>query len=69
MAQYLIDLLQHFKLFLTLHGPKSTYPPWTNYSTSLNKDFKNLQDSTEADPEDEDIGNSADPLLVTEDSH
>jgi hypothetical protein len=31
--------------------------------------LQELQDLTEADPEDEDVGGSADPLLVTEDSH
>jgi hypothetical protein len=43
MAQSLIDLLQHFKLSLTLRTPKSTYPPLTSYSISPNNDFKNFK--------------------------
>jgi hypothetical protein len=69
MAQSLIALLQHFELFLTLHTPKLTYPPLDKLLNISQQRLQELQDSTEADLKDEDVGDSADPLPVTEDSH
>jgi hypothetical protein len=47
---------------------KINLPPLEKLLDISQQQLQELQDSMEADPEDEDNGNSADPLLVTEDS-
>jgi hypothetical protein len=47
---------------------KINLPPLDKLLNISKQRLQELQDSTEADPEDEDDGNSADLLLVTEDS-
>jgi hypothetical protein len=48
---------------------KINLPPLDKLLDISQQRLQELQDSTEADPEDEDVGDSADPLPVTEDSH
>jgi hypothetical protein len=48
---------------------KIDLPPLDKLLNISQQRLQELQDLTEADPEDEDVGNSADPFLVTEDSH
>jgi hypothetical protein len=48
---------------------KINLPPLDKLLDISQQRLQELQDLTKADPEDDDIGNSADPLPVTEDSH
>jgi hypothetical protein len=48
---------------------KIDLPPLDKLLNISQQRLQELQDSTEADPEDEDVGDSANPLPMTEDSH